>query len=136
MQISSAEYLGKLRIECTHLASGSKILLDAPKDNRGNGEAFSPTDLFCTALAGCAMNIIGVYALDNDLDVSGMRASISKSMASDPRRVGAVEVVIFMPEREYSQWNKMNMENGIKKCPVALSIHPDIKLDMRIQWAF
>lgn len=134
MPISTAKYLGDLRIECTHLQSGGKILVDAPTDNHGKGEAFSPTDLFCTSLACCAMNIIGVYAQENDLDVSGMSAEISKSMAQNPRRVGAVEVVIFMPDREYSQWNKMNMENGIKRCPVALSLNPDVKLDMRIEW--
>lgn len=133
--ISTAKYLGDLRIECAHLPSGSKILVDAPTDNHGKGEAFSPTDLFCTALACCAINIIGVYARENDLDVSGMRAEVGKSMAQNPRRVGAVEVLIYMPDREYSEWNKGNMESGIKKCPVALSLSPDVRVDMRIVWA-
>lgn len=135
MPISTAKYLGDLRIECTHLQSGSKILVDAPTDNHGKGEAFSPTDLFCTSLACCAMNIVGVYAQENDLDVSGMSAEVNKTMAHDPRRVGGIEVVIYMPDREYSQWNKMNMESGIRKCPVGLSLHPDVKLDLRMVWA-
>lgn len=135
MPISTARYLGDLSIECTHLQSGGKILVDAPTDNHGKGEAFSPTDLFCTSLACCAMNIIGVYAQENGLDVSGMTAEISKSMAQNPRRVGGIEVVINMPDQEYSQWNKMNMESSIRKCPVGLSLHPEIRLDVRIVWA-
>lgn len=135
MPISTAKYLGDLRIECTHLQSGSKILVDAPTDNHGKGEAFSPTDLFCTSLACCAMNIIGVYAQENNLDISGMSAEISKAMAQNPRRVGAIEVIIKMPDREYSQWNKTNMENGVKRCPIGLSLHPDITLDVRIVWS-
>lgn len=135
MLVSNARYLGDLRIECTHIQSGSTIFMDAPTDNHGKGEGFSPTDLFCASLAGCAMNIIGVYARDNDVDVSGMTADISKTMAANPRRVGAIEVIINMPEREYSQWNKLNMENSIKLCPVKLSLHPDIKVDMSIKWA-
>lgn len=133
--ISTVKYLGDLRMECTHLQSGSKILVDAPKDNHGRGEAFSPTDLFCTALACCAMNIIGVYAKENDLNIDGMRAEVSKVMAQNPRRVGAVEVLVRMPDRAYSEWDKGNMESGIEKCPVALSLSPEIKLDMRIVWA-
>ena len=135
MPISTVRYFGDLRMECTHLPSNSKILVDAPIDNHGRGEAFSPTDLFCTSLACCAMNIIGVYADENELDISGMSAEVSKTMFSDPRRVGAVEVIITMPEREYSEWNKLNMENGIKKCPVGLSLNPEIDLDMRIVWS-
>lgn len=135
MPISTVKYLGELRLECTHLQSNNTIFVDAPTDNHGKGEAFSPTDLFCTSLACCALNIIGVYAGENDLDVSGMAAEVSKSMAKNPRRVGGIEVLITMPAHEYSGWHKLNMENAIKQCPVGLSLHPDIKLDMRIVWA-
>lgn len=135
MAISTVRYIGDLSMECTHLQSGASILVDAPTDNHGKGQAFSPTDLFCTSLACCAMNIIGVYAKENDLDITGMTAEVSKSMAKNPRRVGAVEVVITMPERDYSGWNKLNMENAIKQCPVGLSLSPEIKLDMRIVWS-
>lgn len=135
MPTSVIRYLGDLRIECTHVQSGGKILVDAPTDNHGKGEAFSPTDLFCTSLACCAMNIIGVYSQQNDVDVSGMTAEVNKSMLSDPRRVGAINVVFNMPDREYSQWNKMNMENSIQTCPVKLSLNPEIKVSISVKWA-
>lgn len=135
MIVSMSRYIGELRIECTHTQSGNKIFVDAPTDNYGKGEAFSPTDLFCTSLACCAMNIMGVYAEQNEIDVRGMTAETTKHMAANPRRVSAIDVTIKMPDREYSQWNKMNLENAIKMCPVKLSLHPDIKVDLHIEWA-
>lgn len=83
-----AVYLGDLRVECTHVASGTTLVTDAPVDNNGKGEAFSPTDLCATALAACCMTIIGIYGRTHDVDVTGTSIDIVKTMSADPRRIG------------------------------------------------
>ncbi|HNG89903.1 MAG TPA: hypothetical protein PK858_06850, partial [Saprospiraceae bacterium] len=88
---STVEYLGELRTEATHLYSGTKIITDAPLDNQGRAEAFSPTDLCATSLASCMMTIMGISARNHDLEMTGAKAEITKIMASDPRRIARVE---------------------------------------------
>jgi putative redox protein len=95
---ATVTYLGELRTEATHLLSGTKIITDAPPDNQGKGEAFSPTDLCATSLAACMITIMGISARNHGLDMTGAHATINKIMASDPRRIARVEINITMPK--------------------------------------
>ncbi|KXK40226.1 MAG: OsmC family protein [Bacteroidetes bacterium OLB9] len=105
---STILYLGDLRTECTHLRSGQTIITDAPVDNNGKGEAFSPTDLAATALGTCMVTIMGIAARNHGLNIDGTKVEITKHMAADPRRIAAVDVHITMPETHYSSKDKKN----------------------------
>ncbi len=129
-----AKYLGGLRVECTHLASGTTIITDAPTDNHGKGEAFSPTDLCATALAACAMTIIGLYAQKHGIDVEGTEISVTKTMNAAPRRLGKIEVVLDMPDKGYTDAQKAAMEHCAEVCPVHLSLHPDVEQAFVFNW--
>jgi uncharacterized OsmC-like protein len=131
----SAKYLGELRVECTHRQSGAVIVTDAPTDNHGKGEAFSPTDLCAASLAACAMTIIGLYAQKHNLDVAGMEASITKVMTANPRRIQRVEIIVVMPDREYSDKEKASIERAAHSCPVHASLHPDLEQVFVFKWA-
>ena len=134
MATISAKYLVDLRVECTHMQSGTKIITDAPVDNHGKGQAFSPTDLCATALGACAMTIIGLYAQNHGVDVTGAEMEITKSMSADPRRIGKVEVIFTMPDRPYSEKEKIVMERAAHTCPVHLSLHPDVEQVFTFNW--
>ena len=127
MNTSEIIYLGGLRTEAVHLQSGNRIVTDAPTDNNGKGEAFSPTDLLSTSLGCCMMTIMGIVAERNNIDIVGTRIAIKKIMASNPRRVSGIEVVFQMPEKDYSDKEKDLLENAARTCPVAYSLHPDIE---------
>jgi putative redox protein len=127
MTTISARYNGQLRTQATHIASGNAIITDAPLDNNGRGEAFSPTDLVCSALGSCMMTIMGIVAERNQIDITGMEVAITKKMATDPRRIAEVVMDFKMPDREYSQKEKVMLEHAALTCPVALSLHPDVK---------
>jgi putative redox protein len=120
-------YLGGLRTSATHIRSGNNIITDAPVDNNGKGEAFSPTDLLATSLGSCMMTIIGIAAQTHGFDVDGTVLRITKVMAENPRRVGEVIVEFDFPDRTYSEKEKAIIRNAAKTCPVALSLHPDLK---------
>lgn len=128
------KYLGNLRTECEHLQSGTKIVTDAPTDNRGKGEAFSPTDLWTTALAACASTIMGIYAQDHDIDLTGMEVDVTKTMSANPRRVAAIDVVFHMPDRPFSDKEKKVLERAALTCPVHMSIHPEVKQTIEFRW--
>lgn len=130
---SKVVYLGDLRTECEHLQSGTKILTDAPLDNQGKGEAFSPTDTVATALASCMLTIIGIKARDHELDVKGTTAEVTKTMAADPRRISAIKVVFNFPQ-SYDNKGKKILERAAKTCPVLYSIHPDIELEIAFNY--
>ncbi len=130
----TAKYLGGLRCECTHLASGNKIITDAPVDNHGKGEAFSPTDLCSTSLAACMMTIMGIYAQAHGFSVDGMEASITKQMSANPRRIGKIIIELTMPVQEYSEQQIKALENCAHTCPVHLSLHPDIEQEIVFIW--
>lgn len=134
MATIKAMYLGDLRLECTHLQSGTKIITDAPTDNNGKGEAFSPTDLCSTSLATCAMTIMGIYAKSNGIDLSGTEIEITKKMATKPRRIAEINVVFNMPLREFSEKDKKVLECVAHTCPVHLSLHPDVKQNFVFNW--
>ena len=134
MATVSAKYLGDLRVECLHNQSGTKIITDAPTDNQGKGEAFSPTDLCATALGACAMTIIGIYGKNHGVDVTGMEMEITKTMSSDPRRIGKIEVTFKMPDREYSAKDKAVIERCTQSCPVHHTLHPDVEQVFTFVW--
>ena len=127
-------YLGDLRTEITHVQSGNKVMTDAPTDNNGKGEAFSPTDLCVTALASCAMTIIGIYGKMHDVDVTGTSIEVTKTMSANPRRIGKLEVVFTMPDREYTDKQKTMIERAAHTCPVHLSLHPDVEQVFTFRW--
>ena len=127
-------YLGDLRTENIHVQSGSKIITDAPTDNRGKGEAFSPTDLLATALGNCIMTIMGIKALDNGIDIVGTEIEITKIMASDPRRVAEVVMEFTFPKKGYSENEKQLIESVAGISPVPLSVNPGLKQTIRFNW--
>ena len=136
MATVKAKYLGDLRVESTHLASGTKILTDAPLDNQGKGEAFSPTDLCATSLAACALTIMGIYGNNHGVDITGAEAEVTKKMsASPPRRIAEIDVIFTMPDREYSDKEKQSLERAAASCPVHLTLHPEVKQNIIFHWA-
>ena len=130
---SKITYLGDLRTEAEHLRSGTKIITDAPVDNNGKGESFSPTDLVATALGSCALTIMGISARNHDIDINGTEVTINKIMESNPRRIGKVEVVITLPARGYSEKERRLLTAAAKGCPVGRSIKDGIE-DMTLIW--
>ncbi|WP_201582507.1 OsmC family protein [Psychrobacter jeotgali] len=125
MTTSKITYQGDLRTTAVHLQSNNEIITDAPTDNQGKGEAFSPTDLLATSLASCMLTIIGIKARDMELDIAGTSAEVTKIMAADPRRVSEVHVVITFQSKLDERTQKI-FYNTALTCPVAKSIHPDI----------
>jgi putative redox protein len=126
MTTIKARYAGNLRTEATHLASGNTIITDAPLDNNGRGEAFSPTDLVCSALGSCMMTIMGIVAERNQINLEGMDVKITKKMSANPRRIAEVILTFTMPPIPYSEKERSLLENAAITCPVALSLHPDV----------
>ena len=127
-------YLGDLRTENIHVQSGTKIITDAPLDNRGRGEAFSPTDLLATALGNCIMTIMGMKAMDNGIDIIGTEIGITKIMANDPRRVSEVLLEFKFPNKGYSETEKRLIESVAGTSPVPLSLHLGLKQTIRFNW--
>jgi len=121
------EYLGELRTKARHLASGDTLVTDAPVDNKGRGEAFSPTDLLATSLGSCMITIAGMRAQEHGFSIEGTRIEITKIMASDPRRVAEVVVELHFPKNNYTEEQKKIIELACLTCPVAKSHHPDLK---------
>lgn len=133
---SSVEYAGELRTKAVHLKSGKEIITDAPTDNQGKGEAFSPTDLLATSLACCALTIMGIKAKANGFaDPKGAVIRVTKIMADNPRRVSEIHLTIEMPpDISYGDKEKKILEAVVMQCPVAKSIHPDIKIHYEFRW--
>lgn len=127
-------YQGNLRTSAIHLASQHEITTDAPIDNNGKGASFSPTDLVATALASCMITIMGIRAETLDIDITGAKASITKIMSSDPRKIAEVQVIINMPTKAYEAGHRKILESAAKTCPVALSLHPDIRQSIEFVW--
>ena len=125
MTTSKVTYQGDLRTQAIHLQSNDEIITDAPVDNHGKGEAFSPTDLLATSLASCMLTIIGIKARDMEIDITGTRAEVTKVMAANPRRVSEVHVAITFNKQLDDKTQKI-FYNTALTCPVAKSIHPDI----------
>ncbi len=135
MATSLVKYVGELRTEATHLQSGTVINTDAPKDNHGKGEAFSPTDLTATSLASCMISIMGIVAMKEGFTtVDGASAEVNKVMYTDPRRIGEIHVKITFPKKNYTDKEKRMYEHAANTCPVAKSLHPDIKQVVEFIW--
>ena len=126
-------YLGDLRTEATHLQSGTKIITDAPLDNQGKGEAFSPTDLLAASLGSCMLTIMGIKARANNIDIDGTTCSITKIMAADPRRVSEI-VINFKFPKDYSEKDQQLLERSALTCPVFYSVHEDLKKTVTFGW--
>ncbi|MEO8148975.1 MAG: OsmC family protein [Bacteroidia bacterium] len=119
-------YTGELRTEAKHSASGKIIITDAPIDNLGRGEAFSPSDLLAASLGSCMLTLMGISAKGREINIDGTKISITKIMAANPRRVAEIVIVFDMPDQTYSPEQKSILEYAALNCPVAKSIHPDI----------
>lgn len=135
MITSKVTYLGELRTEATHLQSNTTIHTDAPKDNHGKGEMFSPTDLVATALASCMISIMGIVAMKEGITkVDGTVAEVTKVMFAEPRRIGEIHIKISFPKKDYTDKEKKIYENAALTCPVAKSLHPDLKQVIEFVW--
>ncbi len=132
---SKVIYKGDLRTAATHLKSDTIIETDAPTDNQGKGERFSPTDLVATALASCMATIMGIYARTHELSIDGAYMEVEKIMTPPPRKIGEIKVDLFFPiENKYSTKQKTALEHAALTCPVYLSLHPDIKKTVVFHW--
>lgn len=134
MHTIELKYIGNLRTESTHLASKNTVITDAPIDNHGLGRAFSPTDLLCTSLAACMTTIMGITANTHQIQIEGMKAVITKIMASAPRRVSGVKIVFSNFPAILSDKEKLLLEHAARTCPVALSLHPDLRQEIEFIW--
>jgi putative redox protein len=132
---SSIIYRGELRTEATHLQSGTVVETDAPLDNQGKGERFSPTDLVATALGSCMMSIMGIKARDMQINLTGVKIDIQKNMLADPRRIGGVDVNFYFPAGlQLDEKQKTILQNAAHTCPVAKSLHPDLLQNVTFHW--
>ncbi len=127
MKTSKIVYVGNLRTEATHLRSSNKLITDAPVDNNGKGEAFSPTDLLATALGSCMLTIMGIVANNHSINIEGTTIEITKVMESNPRRVSEVIVEFTLKNKNFTTKEKQLLENAAHTCPVAKSLHADLK---------
>jgi putative redox protein len=127
MKTSKITYLGNLRTEAVHLKSGKKVITDAPPDNNGKGEAFSPTDLLSTSLGCCMLTLMGIMAERHAINIEGTTIDITKIMESNPRRVGEIVVEFTMPKNNYSDKEKDLLEHAARTCPVAKSLSAELK---------
>lgn len=127
MKTSKIVYNGNLRTEATHLRSGKTIITDAPVDNKGKGEAFSPTDLLATSLGSCMITIMGMVANDNQINIDGTNIEITKVMGTNPRRVVEIIVEFTMNGSNYTDQQKKLLEHAAHTCPVAQSLSADLK---------
>ena len=130
---SKVNYLGDLRTSAIHIASAKNIITDAPIDNQGKGEAFSPTDTVATALASCLLTIMGIKARDLNIDIKNTTAEVSKMMASNPRRISEIKVTVNFT-KSYDQRIKKILEKAALACPVSNSLHPDLKQNILFNW--
>ncbi|MCE3232326.1 MAG: OsmC-like protein [Rickettsiaceae bacterium] len=128
-------YQGQLRCEATHAPSGTVLQTDAPKDNNGRGESFSPTDLVATALGSCMLTVMGIAARTLNVDLEGATVTVNKEMVNAPvRRIAKLTVELNLPA-QVSDENKRKLEHVAMMCPVHKSLHPDIEMPIKFNWA-
>ena len=120
-------YQGELRTELTHLRSGNKIITDAPPDNNGKGEAFSPTDLACAALSSCMMTLMGIFARREGIDLAGLRSEIVKIMDNNPRKIAEIQITFTHVNLVATDVQKEKLKHAALTCPVALSLSENIR---------
>lgn len=127
-------YTGQLRTQATHVSSKNTVITDAPLDNNGKGEAFSPTDLLAASLGSCMLTIMGIAANTHGFSIDGTKISITKVMAANPRRVGEIVIDFSFPINNYNDKERLLIEKAAASCPVALSLHPDLKQTITFNW--
>jgi putative redox protein len=127
METIKISYNGNLRTTATHVASGNTLITDAPIDNKGKGETFSPTDLLCSSLGSCMLTLMGIASNTHQINIEDTRVNITKIMASNPRKVGEIIVEILLPKLEYSEKQKKILEHAALTCPVYLSLSSEVK---------
>ncbi len=130
---SKVTYTGNLRTNCEHLSSGDSFITDAPVDNNGLGQAFSPTDTVATGLASCMLTMMGIKSKGLEVDLTNSVAEVTKHMASDPRRISKIEVRLSLPSR-ISERDRKVLEHTARTCPVLYSLHPDIEKVIAFHW--
>lgn len=135
MTTVKTEYLGGLRTRGTHVKSGNALITDAPIDNKGKGEAFSPTDLLVTALTSCMLTIMGIVAEERGIELGNVKAETLKIMGTNPRRVIRVEVEINLPAgNSYTEEERLVLERAARTCPVLESLHPEMEKLIIFNW--
>tara|TARA_B100000902_G_C27306565_1_gene915854 strand:- start:695 stop:1102 length:408 start_codon:yes stop_codon:yes gene_type:complete len=133
MNIFEVKYQGNLRTIVTHLDSGSKIRTDAPKDNHGLGETFSPTDMLCSSLASCILTIIAIAVEKKDIDIKDTKAIVKKTMVNNPRRIAKIEIELTFP-KEYDSKTKIILERAAHNCPVHHAISESVEKIIRFKY--
>jgi uncharacterized OsmC-like protein len=132
METASTKYLGDLRTEITHLKSGSIIVTDAPVDNKGKGEKFSPTDMVASALGSCIFTIMGIAAREHGFSIDGAGCKITKIMTEAPRKIGEIKIEFDFSGNTYSDKQKKILELCVKTCPVALSLNESVFQNVKL----
>jgi putative redox protein len=127
------EYQGELHCKAVHGPSGAELNTDAPKDNQGRGESFSPTDLVAAALGSCMLTVMGIMARTLEIDITGTTASVEKEMTPPPRRIERLAVKIHVPQ-SISAENRVKLERAAHTCPVHKSLHPDVQMPIEFTW--
>ena len=133
MSTAKVTYLGNLRTENEHLKSGNTFITDAPTDNNGKGEAFSPTDTVATGLANCMITVMGIKARDMKVNMDGTTAMVTKTMAANPRRISKIEIIFNFPAG-IDEKSKKILENTGRTCPVMQSLHLEIEKVIVFNW--
>jgi putative redox protein len=126
METARTNYIGDLRTEIVHVRSGSVIITDAPVDNKGKGEYFSPTDLVVSALGSCIFTIMGIAAREHGFSIDGSKCSITKIMTDSPRKIGEVKIEFDFTANDYTDKQKTILDYCVKTCPVALSLNDSV----------
>ncbi len=134
MKTLSTHYLGSLRTENTHTRSGSRVITDAPVDNQGKGEAFSPTDLVCTSLSSCMITTMGILAEREHIELRGLQADVVKIMSAAPRKIQEIQVTLSHATLVATEAQKQKLRNAALTCPVALSLHDSVKQTVKFNF--
>ncbi len=127
-------YKGELRCEMKHLKSGELVITDAPIDNNGKGEAFSPTDIVASACGSCALTVMGIAARTHNILMDGTKVTVLKVMSTNPRKISEVHLDFYFPSNNYSQKEKDILEHTAKTCPVLLSLNSDLKQNLKFHY--
>ena len=130
---SKITYTGELRTTCEHIRSGNTFITDAPVDNNGLGQAFSPTDIVATGLGTCMITVMGIKANGLGIDLASSTVEITKHMAADPRRISKIVAKLILPS-DTSEKSRKILENTANTCPVIYSLHPDIEKEISFHW--
>ena len=134
MEIAKTKYLGDLRTEIIHLRSGSIITTDAPLDNKGKGENFSPTDMVASALGSCIFTIMGIAAREHSFSIHGSSCKITKIMTDNPRKIGEIKIEFDFKGKDYTDKQKKILEYCVKTCPVALSLNESVFQNVKLNF--